>query len=92
MEDQSAAIARLEEQIKNLDRRMDNLEKLTETVNNLAISMERLTASMKTTEENVDKLQTDVAMIHDRPAKNWNTLIAALITGLVGAAIGFLVK
>lgn len=92
MEDQSAAIARLEERMNSLDRRMGNLEKLTETVNSLAISMERLTASMKTTEENVDRLQGDVAILHDRPAKKWDTLVAALIAGLVGAAIGFFTK
>ena len=91
-QDMMIAIAQQGEQIKELCRRMDSLEKLIETVNRMAISMEKLTASMKTTEENVDKLQTDVALIHDRPAKNWNTLVAALITGLVGAAIGFILK
>ena len=92
MEDQSTAIARLEERMKELDRRMGNLEKLTETVNSLAISMERLTASMKTTEENVDRLQGDVAILHDRPVKRWDALVAAVIAGLVGAGIGFFIK
>ena len=92
MDDQGAAIARMEEQIKALDRRMGNLEKLTETVNSLALSMERLTASMKTTEENVDRLQSDVAVLHDRPVKKWDALVAAGIAALVGAAIGFFLK
>ena len=92
MEDQSAAIARLEERMNSLDRRMGNLEKLTETVNTLALSVERLTSSMKATEENVDTMQKDIAILHERPAKKWDTLVAALITGLIGAAIGFVLK
>ena len=35
----SVAIARMEEQIKQLDRRMGSLEKLTETVSELALSV-----------------------------------------------------
>ena len=92
MEDQSAAIARLEERMNSLDRRMGNLEKLTEPVNSLALSMERLTASMKTTEENVDRLQSDVAVLHDRPVKRWDAVVAAAIAAIVGAGIGILIK
>lgn len=86
------AITQQGEQIKELSRRMDGLEKLTDTVNKLAISMERLTASMKTTEENVDKLQTDVALIHDKPAKRWDSLIGALIAAVIGAIVGYFIK
>ena len=92
MEDQSAAIARLEERMNSLDRRMGNLEKLTETVNTLALSVERLTSSMKAPEENVDSMQKDIAILHERPAKKWDTLVAALIAALAGAAAGHFIK
>ena len=93
MEEQnSAAIARMEEQIKNLDRRMENLEKLTETVNSLALSIERLTASMKTTEETVDTLTGQVSELKEKPAKRWDTVIGAMIAGIIGAIIGFFIK
>lgn len=86
------AITKQGAQITELCRRMDGLEKLTETVNKLAVGVERLATSMKTTEENVDKLQTDVAILHDRPAKRWDTLIAAIIAALAGAAITYFIK
>ena len=92
MQDIGAAMARQEEQIKGLARRMDNLEKLTESVNKLAISVERLTAQQATTETQVENLTTEVNEIRDKPAKRWDTVIAAIISALVGAGIALLIK
>ena len=48
-ESTSVAIARMEEQIRNLDRRMGTLEKLTGTVSSLGIPMvsDRASALLK---------------------------------------------
>lgn len=92
MEDTGAAIARMEEQIKGLARRMDNLEKLTESVSKLAISVERLTSQQKTMDSQITNLASDVNEIKDRPAKNWQTVVAAVISALVGAGIALLIK
>ena len=92
MNELGAAIARQEEQIKGLARRMDNLEKLTESVNKLAISVERLTSQQATTETQISALTSDVNEIRDRPAKNWQAVVAAVISALVGAGIALLVK
>ena len=92
MNEIGAAIARQEEQIKGLARRMDNLEKLTESVNKLAISVERLTSQQATTEGQITTLTADMNEIRDRPAKNWQTVVAAVISALVGAGIALLVK
>lgn len=92
MQDIGAAMARQEEQIKGLARRMDNLEKLTESVNKLAISVERLTSQQKTMDSQITNLASDVNEIKDRPAKNWQTVVAAVISALVGAGIALLIK
>lgn len=92
MNDIGAAIARQEEQIKGLCKRMDNLEKLTESVNKLAISVERLTTQQKTTDDKVDTLAGEVNEIREKPAKRWETVIAAVISALVGAGIALLIK
>ena len=92
MQDIGASIARQEEQIKGLARRMDNLEKLTESVSSLALSVERLTTQQKTTETKITTLTDDVNEIKDRPAKNWQTVVAAVISALVGAGIALLIK
>ena len=87
-----AALARQEEQIKGLARRMDNLETLTESVNKLAISVERLTSQQATTEGQITALTGDVKELKDKPAKHWETAIAAVISALIGAGIAFLIK
>lgn len=92
VEDTGAAIARMEEQIKGLARRMDNLEKLTESVSKLAVSVERLTTQQKTMDTRLTTLTGDVNEIKDRPAKNWQTAVAAVISALVGAGIALLIK
>ena len=92
MNDIGAAIARQEEQIKGLCKRMDNLEKLTESVNSLALSVERLTTQQKTTDDKVDILSGEVNEIKEKPAKHWETAIAAIISALVGAGIALLIK
>ena len=92
MNDIGAAIVRQEEQIKGLCRRMDNLEKLTESVNALAISVERLTSQQATTEHQVETLTSEVTEIKEKPAKRWDTVIAAIISALVGAGIALLIK
>jgi len=87
-----AALARQEEQIKGLARRMDNLEKLTESVNKLAISVERLTAQQAAAETQIDELTDDVSELKDKPVKRWETVVAAVISALVGAGIALLIK
>ena len=87
-----AALARQEEQIKGLARRMDNLERLTESVNALAISVERLTNQQQTTESQITVLTGDVTELKEKPVKHWETAVAAIISALVGAGIGLLIK
>ena len=81
----SIAVARMEE-------RISNLEKLTETVSSLAASVKVLTESIKQTDQNVENLKQEVVEIHDRPAKRWETIVAALITAVVGVIIGHFIK
>ena len=92
MDDTSAAIARMDEQIKSLDRRMGNLEKLTESVQTLALSVQELATKQSSTEHDVETLTNEVAEIRDKPAKRWDAIVAALIAGLVGAGIGHFLK
>lgn len=86
------AVARQQEQIKTLFERMGNLEKLTDSVNKLAISLEQLTGKESATEKQVEGLADDLKELKDKPAKRWDTVVAAVISALVGAGIALLIK
>ena len=86
------AVARQQEQIKTLFERMGNLEKLTDSVNKLAISLEQLTGKESATEKQVENLADDLKEIKEKPAKRWDTVVAAVISALVGAGIALLIK
>lgn len=86
------AVARQQEQIKTLFERMGNLEKLTDSVNKLAISLEQLTGKESATEKQVENLADDLKEIKEKPAKRWDTVVAAVISALIGAAIAYLIK
>lgn len=87
-----ASIARQDEKINALADRMGNLEKLTESVNKLAISLERLTAKEAAVETRVGEIAEDVDDLKEKPVKRWETVIAAVISALVGAGIALLIK
>ena len=90
--DIGAALARQEEQIKGLARRMDNLEKLTESVNTLAKSVERLTIQQKVNDTDIESLKGKVNELEEKPAKRWDTVVAAIISALIGAGVTLLIK
>lgn len=92
MQEVVAAIARQDEQIKSLADRMGNLEKLTDSVNKLAISLERLTAKEAAVETRVGEIAQDVDDLKEKPVKRWETVIATVISALVGAGIALLIK
>ena len=92
MDDTSAAIARMEEQIANLDRRMGNLEKLTDSVQELALSVKELATKQTSTENDVESLTSAVTELREKPAKRWDALVAAGIAAVVGAIIGHFIK
>ena len=87
-----AAIARMEQQIKELARRMDSLEKLIETVQTLALSVKELSTRQESTEEQLGTISKKVTAIEEKPAKYWSSVITAVISALVGAAIAYFIK
>jgi chromosome segregation ATPase len=40
----------------------------------------------------IDEMRTTLDELKNAPAKNWNTAISAIISGIVGTVIGFLLK
>lgn len=78
-------LAALEQDKKAANHRLENLEKLTESVYSLA-------QSVKSMQEGLKNIMARVAEIEKRPAKRWETLIAAIITVLISGVGGFILS
>lgn len=72
------------EQIKTLFKNQAEIKELTETVQKLAIALEKQGMALSSTEKKVDSVKSDVDEIKAKPAKRWDVIIAAIITGVVG--------
>lgn len=80
-------IARFEGDIKTLFNHDSQQQELLNTVNTLARSVDRQTVILEQQGKDLNRLQTDVSALKDKPAKRWDTVIVAIITAIVGFAL-----
>ncbi len=77
-------LAHMEEQIKTLFKQQAEIKELTETVQKLAIALEKQGMSLQSQGQKLDGVKSDVDEIKSKPGKRWDTVIAAVISALVG--------
>mgnify|MGYP001339133849 FL=1 len=75
----------VEQSTKSAHHRIDTLDKLTESVHIIA-------TETKAMREDVNDITSRVDEIEKRPTKRYETVVGAIITVLVGAVIGYVVK
>ena len=74
-------LATLEQDGKSVHRRLNNLEKLTESVHIIA-------TETKAMREDVNSVTKRVDEIERRPAKRYETIVAAIITAVISLIVG----
>jgi len=72
------------EQIKTLFNQQECLDEMVKAVTTLAAKMDNV-------EKGQTKIEKGLEQLKVAPARNWQTLVGALITGAVGAVIGAIV-
>lgn len=87
-----SSMATMGEQIKGALRRIDEQKQLTDSVHSLALSVKELVLAQQHTADAVKKLEADVGALKERPAKRWESVVGAIITGAVGIAVGYFFK
>lgn len=68
--------------------RIDELVETSKALNTLAISVEKIAVQQENLAKSYNGLTKDVEEIKAKPSKRWETLITALITALIGWAVG----
>lgn len=82
------AQAHMEEQIKTLFKQQDEIKELTMSVQKIALALERQGVALQSTEKKVDGVKQDVDEIKSKPARRWDAVIAAVISGIVMFLLG----
>ena len=90
MEDMQAALARHDATLDEHERRIRGLEKGQDAIQQLTLDVAKISAMMDFLAEKMDKLDSKVEALEQKPAKRWDGLVTALITALAGALIGWL--
>lgn len=69
--------------------RIKKLEEKSDALQSLATSVAVMAEQMKVMNNKVGTLTDKVEEIEQKPAKRWETVVACILTGLVGGLLGF---
>ena len=83
---------RIEAEDNRQNKRIERLEEGQMQIGKLITSVEVLATNIKTMSEEISKQGKRLEEIETTPRKRWETIVACVITGLVGAAITALVS
>lgn len=80
--------ARSRSNTKRIDKLEERVEKLEQLQGTVAVVQAELANILTTVEE----IKADVKDMKAKPGRRWETLIAAVVTALVGFAVGLLAR
>lgn len=86
------ATKRIDEENKRQNERLQSLETNYAIVNQLSIHMERLASNMESMAKELARQGTKLNDLEMKPAKRWDLIITSIITGIVGALLGMMLK
>lgn len=85
-----ARLARVDDENNRQNHRLDTLEKNGASLNDLVVSVKELAMSVKQMQEELKRQGQRLDRIEEEPAEKWKKFTWLVVTGLVGAVIGFL--
>ena len=83
---------RIEAEDNRQNKRIERLEEGQMQISKLVTSVEVLATNIKTMSDELSKQGQRLEEIEGTPKKRWETIVACIITGLIGAAITALVS
>lgn len=78
---------RIEDENLRQNARLNSLEKAVESITSITINVERLATSMEQVVKEIEKQGHRLDVIEETPKKRWESIVAALIAGLMGFAL-----
>lgn len=84
-----ARLARVDDENNRQNHRLDTLEKNGASLNDLVVSVKELAMSVKQMQEELKRQGQRLDRIEEEPAEKWKKLTWLVVTGIVGAIVGF---
>ena len=81
---------RMDSENKQLTARVDALEANVKEIGRLTVSVEKMAVSMESMATEQKKQGERLDKIEEKPAKRWDAIVTALITGIIGILIGLI--
>jgi hypothetical protein len=83
---------RIEETDKRQDHRITELEQNFKVVQELVVSTRELAVSMETMAKELEKQGNCLRELEFKPVKRWELVVTSVITGIIGALLGMMMK
>ena len=83
---------RIEEADKRQDHRITELEQNFKVVQELVVSTRELAMSMEAMAKELEKQGSCLRELEFKPVKRWELVITSVITGIIGAILGMMMK
>jgi hypothetical protein len=83
---------RIEETDKRQDHRITELEQNFKVVQELVVSTRELAVSMETMAKELEKQGNCLRELEFKPVKRWELIVTSVITGIIGALLGMMMK
>ena len=83
---------RIDEENTRQNHRIQSLEDNFEVVQELIVSTRELALSMQTMAKELEKQGNCLRELEFKPVKRWELVVTSLITGIIGAFVGIIIK
>lgn len=80
-----------EQRICNLERRMSGVEEMQRSLSELVTGVAVLAEQYRTISSDTRIIKERLTSIEAKPGKRWETAVGAIITTLIGLAIGYFI-
>lgn len=86
------ATKRIDDENHRQNERIQVLENNYAVVNQLSIHMARLASNMEALAKELARQGEKLNDLEAKPAKRWELVVTSIVTGLVGALVGMMIK
>ena len=83
---------RIDEENDRQNHRISSLEDNFKVVQNLVVSTEKLALSMEAMAKELARQGNCLRELEFKPVKRWELVITSIITGIIGAIVGMMLK